>query len=176
MIEEKKKYIELERENPLRAWRAEQRQSSRALVYPLSGQVRFEGNCTVERVCFRTSSNLATGYAAQYKVTATKPARSFYSASSMYHALVVNLFFSLTFLCYSLLPLYTFHRVCYITHLYFTEKVIVTNIISNKWYTGQYKEVLYLITEIFTKVGAGGLKLRMYLYSHPCIDARDGRI
>lgn len=32
----------------------------------------------------------------------------FYSASSMYHALVANLFFSLTFLCYSLLPLYTF--------------------------------------------------------------------
>lgn len=56
----------------------EQRQSS--LLLCTLCQVKWGGlkeTALFERVCFRTLSNLATGYAAQYKVTATKPARSF---------------------------------------------------------------------------------------------------
>lgn len=115
------------------------------LLYLPSGQVKLGALWGRPTVCLRvatrcdiTLQNLAAGYSAQCKVRASEPAHSFHSASSTRAASVCSFLFHMPFYLQSL----TFVHVSRPGVLQVAqpatsiEKVIVKNIISNKWYTG----------------------------------------
>lgn len=125
----------------------------------------------------RTLSNLATGYSAQYKVTATKPVRSFLQCFVHVSCFGLLIFF---FTYLFMLQSVTFVHVSHIGGLQVTQlaisigkrKVIVTNIISNKWYTGRYKEVSHSLLRFLPKQGRGTLKLEsvfVFLFIYRCL-------